>query len=156
MMQDRQIDVVDQVSLSFAKTLSLCVSGIRHRLLRSVLTLAVIVLAVAFFMSLLSENTFLLAVRSVVQHQISEVRESDHVLARLYGKLGGLELSKTLAASGPEVIDKSARVTGLSADHLKQVAESSVLEQRYYRFFNKIKITNSSCIQHCLFNTNFK
>jgi hypothetical protein len=139
MMQDRQIDVVDQVSLSFTKTLSLCVSGIRHRLLRSVLTLAVIVLAVAFFMSLLSENTFLLTVRGVVQTQIAQVRESDHVLARLYGNVGGLELSRTLAASGPEVADELARVTGLSADYLAQVAKTCVVEQRYYRFFDKIK-----------------
>ena len=49
MAEQRHIDVRKQISLPLVKTFNLCVKGISHRLLRSVLTLAVVVLAVAFF-----------------------------------------------------------------------------------------------------------
>ena len=54
----RNIDVRKQHVMSFRETWHLCIQGVKHRLFRSALTLAVVVLAVAFFMFLLSESMF--------------------------------------------------------------------------------------------------
>ena len=55
----KRIDERKLHRLTWRETLRLCVMGIRHRLLRSALTLAVVALAVAFFMFMLSESVFL-------------------------------------------------------------------------------------------------
>ena len=60
------IDVRPQHEIPLGKAFALCLKGITHRLFRSLLTLTVIVLAVAFFMALLTESAFTHAVASGV------------------------------------------------------------------------------------------
>ena len=55
----RLIDVRNQEQLPVGRVFRLVMAGIRHRFFRSLLTMAVILLAVAFFMSMLSENLFI-------------------------------------------------------------------------------------------------
>src|SRR5258707_923802 len=57
-MEAPVIDVRPQHTIPLGKGFSLCLKGIAHRLFRSLLTLTVIVLAVAFFMALLCESAF--------------------------------------------------------------------------------------------------
>ncbi len=82
----RIIDVKRQRNLTARETFSLCAKGIRHRLLRSALTLAVVVLAVAFFMFLLSESMFHRATGRGVVEEIEELRLASQTMTRLFVK----------------------------------------------------------------------
>lgn len=61
----KQITVADQPRLSFARTLLITVNGLRYRLFRALVTVAVIAVAVAFLMNVVSES---LIKRSVLHH----------------------------------------------------------------------------------------
>lgn len=52
----RTIEVRPQVSLPLGRTFQLCIHGIRHRLFRSAITVAIVALAVAFLMMMLSTS----------------------------------------------------------------------------------------------------
>ena len=67
------IDVRPQHKIPLGKAFALCLKGITHRLFRSLLTLTVIVLAVAFFMALLTESAL---TQAVAQAVTAENRES--------------------------------------------------------------------------------
>jgi len=65
MTNKKIIDVRDQVTLSFEKSFRFCRKGISYRLFRSSLTLAVVVVAVAFFTVLLGEGVIVRATSQV-------------------------------------------------------------------------------------------
>src|SRR5258706_4093270 len=68
------IDVRPQHEIPLGKAFALCLKGITHRLFRSLLTLTVIVLAVAFFMALLTESALTQAVARAVTAENHERR----------------------------------------------------------------------------------
>ena len=79
----RTIDVRKQHVMSFRETWHLCIQGVKHRLFRSALTLAVVVLAVAFFMFLLSESMFERSVARGVTAEDAAARASQVALTKM-------------------------------------------------------------------------
>ena len=79
----RTIDVRKQHVMSFRETWHLCIQGVKHRLFRSALTLAVVVLAVAFFMFLLSESMFERAVAAGVTGEDAAARAAQTMLTEM-------------------------------------------------------------------------
>lgn len=138
----RQIDVRKQKQLSYRATFALCVSGIRHRIVRSLLTLAVMTLAIAFFMFLLTENTFLGALDRGINEQIERAREAGAVLGFMYAIPSTETLSALLAerAGDPAALDEMAKVAGVSRESLAAPAEAARQAQVYLRFFDGLRI----------------
>ena len=136
------IDVRPQTQLSLRKSLNFCLKGIAYRLFRSSLTLSVVVVAVAFFMVLLSESVIVKSVEKGVRGQILDMRETDLLLANLFQAHSIGALSEKLAAGlkAPARLREVAQVTGLSMDKVKDLAETAKIEQRYLVFFNNLAI----------------
>ncbi len=145
MSKRRTIDVKPQVNLSLAKTFRLCTGGIAHRLLRSFLTLAVVVLAVAFFMFLLSESMFVRSTAEGVSGEISESRLATRLINYLFEAPPSLMMSRRLAQAAhadSKELAEYASVTGWEKDRVKALAEASAGEQTYLAFFEKMPVGN--------------
>ncbi len=134
------IEIRAQRNLGLAGTWRLCVKGISHRLLRSVLTLAVVTLAVAFFMFLLSENAFVAASASVVREELAAQRFPAHLLARLYTMPSSLNLAERLgqAVGKPVALKEFAVVSGSPLPWIEALANKARQESDYLRFFGSL------------------
>ncbi|MBN2712737.1 MAG: ABC transporter permease [Planctomycetes bacterium] len=137
---ERIIDVNKQQKLSLRKCLSLVMSGIAHRLLRSTLTMAVILLAVAFFMAMLSEATFINSTNKTVNAAITKYRESATFLNYIYSKPSETLIAQELAKiyRKRDAIEERAKVTGIPADQIESLALRCMWVNKYINFFNSI------------------
>jgi cell division protein FtsX len=140
MTEPRQIDVRDQATLSYGKIFELVRSGITHRLLRSTLTMSVILLAVAFFMFSLAESSIVNAVDQGVQAEIAVQRRTPHLLSHIGNKLNSLQMSARLATivDDPQAIGELQAVSGLELAQIQALVARAHEEQRYLRFFRRL------------------
>ena len=136
----QSIEIRAQRRLGLVGASRLCIKGITHRLLRSVLTLAVVTLAVAFFMFLLSENALVAASAGVVRRELAEQRFPAGLLGRLFDLPASLTLAERLGASvgRPATRKEMADVTGLDPAWLEALAVQARREQEYFRFFGAL------------------
>lgn len=139
MSRPRVIDVRKQKNLALSRMLGLCVRGIAHRLLRSVLTLAVVVLAVAFFMFLLAENAFLGATAKGVWKEASQQRLAPRLLNHLFNAPSGAVLSRRLGSRAATLAEYAA-VSGWDPDRVRRLARACRREQEALRFFEEIPV----------------
>ena len=124
----REIDVKTQHAMSLRETWILCIRSVKHRLFRSMLTLAVVVLAVAFFMFLLSESLFQRSIANGVLEEESFNRLSQTTLTRMLSNAPELTMVHRLSntanlllqsknaekvAQGKIQLEEYARVSGL-------------------------------------------
>ena len=144
MTEKRIINVQDQAKLSLQKVYSLVRSGIKHRLLRSTLTMSVILLAVAFFMVTLSENVIINAIANGVSEEVKTERSSIYFLNHLYTKPNTIALSRKLAQAHieKERVAELAAVTGWEEKRVASLAEKCDWEQRYFKFFKHMSVGN--------------
>ena len=70
----KSINIADQPWLSMRRTISITVDGIRYRLFRASVTVAVIVVAVAFLMNILAESLIKRSVASNTRERIDTSR----------------------------------------------------------------------------------
>lgn len=139
----REIDVRKQTQLSFARVFRLVLAGISHRFFRSFLTMAVILLAVAFFMAMLSESVFLRSTARGVSGEIDRTRDATRRLG-LYFKAPTttLLLGRTLAAVAHDepALAEYAAVSGTPADDLRRLALDAERESVYLDFMRGLKV----------------
>ena len=135
MSESGSMEVRRQVQLSFRKSFNFCRKGISYRLFRSSMTLAVVVVAVAFFMALLSESMIVQAVGKGVAGEVKEMREADLLLNHLFYPHASSELSRMLAGGQAAHIEEFARVTGISPDAAATLANQCRRENAYLSFF---------------------
>ena len=153
MIEERVIDVRPQKNLSARQVFHLCVKGIKHRLLRSVLTLAVVVLAVAFFMFLLSENAYVKAVAESLRGDIVRQRFTSQTLSYLYNAPTTVLMSRRLAdaaADEPARLAEYARVAKWDLVALQRLAAGCREEQIYLAFFDAMPIGKRVLLVHKL------
>jgi len=153
MTEERVIDVRSQTNLSARQVFHLCVKGIKHRLLRSVLTLAVVVLAVAFFMFLLSENAYVKAVAESLRGDIAHQRFTSQTLGYFYNAPTTVIMSRRLAetaAEDPARLAEYARVAGWNVAALQRLAAACQDEQTYLAFFESIPFGKRVLLVHKL------
>ncbi len=140
MSQQRTIDVRKQRNLTPRETFHLCVKGIRHRLLRSVLTLAVVVLAVAFFMFLLTESMILRSVGRGVGEELEQGRVGPRTMTRLFVKPTDpvlvRRLSRALRRQDEVLLNEAAAVTGWPLERVLALVELADRERLYSDFIN--------------------
>ncbi len=79
----KQIEIADQPRLSLARTLLITANGIRYRLFRALVTVAVIAVAVAFLMNVLSESLIKRSVVHYTRDRIARMRLAYYWTARL-------------------------------------------------------------------------
>ena len=118
----QDIDVRDQRPLGLARTFALCLKGIKHRLFRSFLTFAVIVLAVSFFMYLLGSSVDARAVHEAVVAETIIVRRAPQALELWFGRPSTVVMGHRLAEAGPAERAQITAVTGLPAARIGLLA----------------------------------
>ena len=140
MSAKRTIDVRKQRNMTAVETFRLCLSGIKHRLLRSILTLAVVTLAVSFFMFLLSENVFVGSVGRGIQARLFEQRLAGRVLNKLYNPASTMTLSRRLSMSSESELEEFAAVTGWKVARVRRLSNLCRDEQAYLEFFDELPV----------------
>lgn len=131
------IDVRAQHTIPPGKALSLCLKGIQHRMFRSLLTLMVIVLAVAFFMLLLCEAAFARGVGAGIDAENREVRFSERRAAAWFDEPGLVVTAERLSTAHrePARLAELSAVSGWSAERLAPLAAAVDRERRVTAFF---------------------
>ncbi|MGA1194124.1 MAG: hypothetical protein ACO3ZG_07080, partial [Kiritimatiellia bacterium] len=79
----KQIDVQPQPLLSFGRIFGIAISGVKYRLFRAMVTVAVISVAMAFLMNILAESLIKKTVAETAAEQIADMRRIDRWIARL-------------------------------------------------------------------------
>ena len=142
------IEVRAQYRIPLTKALALCWQGIKHRLFRSLLTLAVIVLAVAFFMSLLTEAAVTHAVTIAVVHESAVERWGDQRLAVWFGEPGDLNLAARLAVAPPAERAEAAAVSAYAPAALEALAADARRERAVLDFFGNLDAGSRAVLVH--------
>ncbi|HNR94496.1 MAG TPA: hypothetical protein PKM67_01265 [Kiritimatiellia bacterium] len=78
-----RIDVQEQPVLSFRRIVRIAFSGVRYRLFRATITVAVIAIAMAFLMNILGESLIKKSVAEAARSRIEELHRTDTWIARL-------------------------------------------------------------------------
>ena len=140
----REIDVRKQHRMSLRETWTLCIRGVKHRLFRSALTLAVVVLAVAFFMFLLCDSMYQRAVGKGVDAEIASSRAAQIQLTRLLTPATATSAMRHLAAAekaGDEAaLAEAVSVTGLPPEEIAALAGLAAKERLYTDWFAKMPV----------------
>jgi hypothetical protein len=148
MTQERIIDVKPQTKLSLQKSLRFCTRGIAYRLFRSSLTLAVVVVAVAFFMVLLTESVIIGSVATGIRGQTVELREADQFMAHVTSlpSLQSLRNKLSAAADDEAAITEYARVSGVTDTDIANLTASCAAERQYLKFFADLSVGKRSIL----------
>src|SRR6476646_8158944 len=93
------IDVRPQHKIPVGKAFALCLKGIAHRLFRSMLTLTVIVLAVAFFMALLTESALTRSVARAVAAENNDRRTFSRRLSVWFSEPDDVAMAERLLSA---------------------------------------------------------
>lgn len=114
------LDIQNQPSLGLARTVGLTVTGIRYRLFRSLVSVVVITVAVAFFMNLLGASLIRHNIGTSVGQRVRELRTAAAWATRLSHPGTVESLLRTLAALSPASpqADEIAHFGQLSPDAL--------------------------------------
>lgn len=141
-MGSRKIEVKKQQQLTQKETFDFCISSIKHRFFRSLLTLAVVVLAVAFFMYLLTENVILDSLKTGIKQEIRNERKSSLQVNLMFTKPTAREFTLMMAdlVDQPEQQTTISRVMGKQQEEILKVAKLAAEEIHYLSFFNNIKL----------------
>lgn len=144
----KQIDVQDQVRLGLAKSFELCISGVKYRLFRSLVTVATVALAVAFLMTMLSQSVIRRNVWTAVARETAPRRTYLNWLSHLSLPMEEARLSATLwedpddapadhLADAPRL--RELRTWGqLSTDELQRLRAVALREKRYLDYYARL------------------
>ncbi|MDP7347720.1 MAG: hypothetical protein QF735_05790, partial [Phycisphaeraceae bacterium] len=70
----RTIDIKEQPRLGIARTLAMTFNGMRHRVVRSIITVMVITVAIAFMMNTVGESLLKHGVAQSISQRILDMR----------------------------------------------------------------------------------
>lgn len=136
----KQIDVQDQPVLSPGRIFQIAVTGVKYRLFRAVVTVAVIVVAMAFLMNILTESLIKRAVAESVREQIDELHLVENWVARLSMAQSQEELLRRLAVVQAE--DDNLReleaISGMSSMEIKALKPQAQEAVLYLNFFRRL------------------
>ena len=136
----KNIDVRDQVTLSFEKSFRFCRKGISYRLFRASLTLAVVVGAVAFFTVLLSESLMVRSTSVGVHEEMKRAREADTMFMHLFHRYSSRDLSAKLSGmrDDPAAVAEFARISGVTEEAARDLVAECHVEQLFLHFFRTL------------------
>jgi len=135
------LDVREQVRLSFRRLLELCVDSIRYRLLRSLVTVVIIVLAIAFLASIMTEGYLGRAVRDAV---VAKTR-SLTAYSRFLSQVSVVESEEKMALAFAHLRPQSADFRNLvrwgeftSPTQAEDFVQFSRKVEKYVQFFDSL------------------
>jgi putative ABC transport system permease protein len=136
----KQIDVQQQPLLGFARTFRIALSGVKYRLFRAMVTVAVISVAMAFLMNILAESLIKKTVAGTAQDQIASMRRIDRWIARLSipqtsGEIIALAASPDIDETGRANLQALGRLAETESDELQTL---SVEAEKYLEFFTAL------------------
>lgn len=137
-----EIVIKKQRQMTLAETLEFCISSIRHRFVRSLLTLCVVILAVAFFMFLQCNNIFKNSVKGGVEKEILESRKPSRLLGMLYSPVTEPDFVKMLVDTRRDPVDfaRISAVLKLNKDQMSKLVDGAYAEMTYQSFFDGLTI----------------
>jgi hypothetical protein len=135
-MEPSAIEVRPQHRIPMGKVVTLCLKGIAHRLLRSALTFMVIVLAVAFFMSLMVESACARSVGAGVDAEEAVAQLSQSQTADWFDTVSSEEVaSRLVSARAPARVAEIAAVAKMTTDQVRDLATRARQEAAMAAFF---------------------
>ncbi len=137
-----EIIIKKQRQMTLSETLDFCVSSIRHRFMRSMLTLCVVILAVAFFMFLQCNNIFRNSVKGGVEQEILDSRKPSRILGMLYSPTTEPDFVKMLvdARRTQGDVGRISKVLGLNQTEMQDLVDNAYTEMIYLNFFDELTI----------------
>ncbi len=138
----QEIEIRKQRQMTLTETLDFCVSSIRHRFMRSLLTLSVVVLAVAFFMFLQCSNVFRNSVKGGVEQEILQHRKPSRILSMLYSPCTSHDFAKMLVEARKMKGEKEriAKAVKISKQEMNMLVQGAFEELTYLQFFDNLTI----------------
>lgn len=137
-----EIEIRKQRQMTLGETFEFCLSSIRHRFGRSILTLCVVILAVAFFMFLQCSNIFRNSVRAGVEREIIENRKPSKLLGMLYSPCTQIDYIRLVVDSrrSPEDAARIRQVSKIDDARMRKLSDGAYNELRYLNFFDELTI----------------
>ena len=134
----KQIEVKNQPPLGIGRTVSLTLTGIRYRLFRSLVTVGVVAVAMAFLMNVLSESLVRSAVLRATTLRAAELHQAFAWAAKLT-EPGTLDSILTLLA-GPsaEAVDEAVSMAKLPPEDRPFLESRCRQAIGYLRFFTAL------------------
>jgi len=136
----KPIDVQPQPLLGFPRTFRIALSGVKYRLFRAMVTVAVISVAMAFLMNILAESLIKKTVADTARDQIAGMRRIDRWIARLTipqtpGEIINQAAAADLDETGRENLRTLGQLTDPEADNLFALSASAMT---YLTFFSEL------------------
>lgn len=144
----KPIVIQEQPRLSFSRTVWIAVDGIRYRLFRAVVTVAVIGVAVAFLMNILSESFIKRAVAANTRDRIARSRLVHQWAARLMAPGDAEGVLRELAADAPGAAAEAVRFGGLAAEELESLRATARLSVRLLDFLESLNYARRRQLVH--------
>ena len=136
----KKIDVQNQPVLPPGRVFQIALTGVKYRLFRATVTVAVIVVAMAFLMNILTESLIKRAVADSVREQIVDLHRVDRWIARLSMPQPHENILAVLAngEAGSDAWNELATRGGLAAEELEALRPQALAAQDYLRFFTTL------------------
>ena len=132
----KTIEIQQQPILSLGRTIQIALTGVRYRLFRASVTVAVIAVAMAFLMNILSESLIKMQAAGSARDQIDELHRADKWVARLSVPQSPEEIIEGLAAAGAgsPTLQEAAALSGLKPEDVETFRAPAARAAAYLRF----------------------
>jgi len=134
----KEIDVREQPILSFSRIAHIAVTGVKYRLFRAIVTVAVIAVAMAFLMNILGESLIKKSVATFAREEIEEIHRTDKWIAKLSIPQSYTELIAVLASPEAFKQDETLFTTGISPEKQEKVKKYAQQAAEYLTFFDEL------------------
>lgn len=134
--------------MGFFRTVWIAVDGIRYRLFRAMVTVAVIAVAVAFLMNILSESFIKRAVARQTRDRIAHARLVHDWVARLTTPGDAEALLRELASGSEAALAEAARFGGFSNDEVAALRDAAILAVRALDYLNGLNYARRRQLVH--------
>ena len=146
----RPLEIAPQPILSLGRTATITANGIRYRLFRSIVTVVVVAVAVAFLMNILSESLIRRAIGERTRGRIVQLRRAAAWSADLTDPGTPEEILLRLGAAEPgDRTYREAAIMGrLSATEATAFHDGARLARRYLLFFSGLDYARRRALVH--------
>lgn len=136
----KAIDVQNQPRLGFKRTLQFTLHGIHFRLFRSIVTIVVITVAIAFLMNILSESLIKASVVDRTAERIEELRLASVWVTRLSGTptLEQILFEAAESEPGSAAWEQKRRFGQFTEEEMQTFSEEARTTAVYRRFFDEL------------------
>jgi len=146
----KTIEIADQPRLGFGRTIRITLDGIRYRLFRSLVTVAVIAVAVAFLMNILSESLIKRKVARDTRDRIAQLRLVHNWSARLTEPGAPEAILAALAASSPgaPLYEETEALASIPPAEMQAFHRSAQQAAAYLAFFDDLDYARRRGLVH--------